>query len=391
VKITATPFFDEMRACWRVRLRGGGVDTKANVPDEEFEAEGVSPTSTSTRARNVAAGWAMVKRAELLGEPTPRKMTLQQVFDLMRLVNPDDVTEPTWKRNEIHIRNLKRLPSDEPLGSVAPEMIDGRLASSYRNERVETAAGRTVGGELTFLIRLLRFGYEEAASKTGMTAIRLTTPPKIRFDEQAMVALTVDQFFRVLEATAKLPRCGDITRRRLIFGVTTLLRKTPLMGLCAEWLDLDDPWLDVPASAQKGRRGEKRPLSVPLCGWAVEQLPRHLPRIGLIWPNPDTQKPTGNVTHTLQKLAREARVPEFSLHDLRATGNTWLANEGVDERIREYLMGHAGGGAVIDRYTKITAETQKQIREAVAVFDQIRGAVEGNVASIFSRRRSRAR
>jgi hypothetical protein len=33
-------------------------------------------------------------------------------------------------------------------------------------------------------------------------------------------------------------------------------------------------------------------------------------------------------------------------------------------------MGHVGGGDVIDRYTKITAETQKQIREAVAVFDQ---------------------
>jgi integrase len=390
VKVTATPFFDEIRARWRVRLRGGGVDTKANVPDEEFETEGVSPTSTSTRARNVAAVWAQMKRAELLGEPTTRKMTLQQVFDLMMLVNPDDVSEATWKRNKIHIRNLKRLPDDEPLGSVTPEMIDGRLAASYRNERIETAAGRTVAGELTFLVRLLRFGYEEAASKTGMTAIRLTTTPKIRFDEQEMVALTVDEFFRVLAATAQLPRCGDITRRRLIFGVTTLLRKTPLMGLCTEWLDLHDPWLDVPASAQKGRRGERRPLSVPLCGWAVEQLPRHLPRIGLIWPNPDTEKATGNVTHTLQKLAREARVPEFSLHDLRATGNTWLANEGVDERIRKYLMGHVGGGDVIDRYTKITAETQKQIREAVAVFDQIRMTKEKNVSSFFRGRRRSA-
>jgi hypothetical protein len=60
-----------------------------------------------------------------------------------------------------------------------------------------------------------------------MTAIRLTTTPKIRLDEQEMVALTVDEFSRVLAATAHLPMCGDITRRRLIFGVTTL----PLNGL----------------------------------------------------------------------------------------------------------------------------------------------------------------
>jgi hypothetical protein len=52
---------------------------------------------------------------------------------------------------------------------------------------------------------------------------------------------------------------------------------------------------------------------------------------------------------------------------------------------------HTGGGAVIDRYTKITAETQKQIREAVVVFDEIRVAPEGNVSSIFSRRRARVR
>jgi len=61
-----------------------------------------------------------------------------------------------------------------------------------------------------------------------------------------------------------MPRGGDITRRRLVFGVTTLLRKTPLLGLRAEWIELDENWLNVPAFAQKGRHGEKRALSIPL-------------------------------------------------------------------------------------------------------------------------------
>lgn len=129
---------------------------------------------------------------------------------------------------------------------------------------------------------------------------------------------------------------------------------------------------------------------MPLCGWAIEHLARPLARVGLVWPNPVTGQPVGNVTRTLQKLAKEARVPEFSLHDLRATGNTWLASEGVDERIRQYLMGHAAGGNVIDRYTKITAETEKQIREAVAVFDQIRATKERNISSFFRGRRRSA-
>jgi hypothetical protein len=98
-----------------------------------------------------------------------------------------------------------------------------------------------------------------------------------------MVALTIDQFFAVLDATKHMRRGRDLTRRRLIFGVTTMLRKTPPMGLCAEWIDLNDFWLTVPASAQKGRRGEKRPLSVPWSGWAAEQLPSPLPTSDFAW------------------------------------------------------------------------------------------------------------
>jgi hypothetical protein len=83
-----------------------------------------------------------------------------------------------------------------------------------------------------------------------------------------------------------------------------------------------------------------------------------------------------NVTNTLDDLAADAGVPRFSLHDLRATGNTWLANGGVDVRIRQYLMSHKDGGPLITRYTKVTADTEKEIRDAVRVFDEIRTTKE---------------
>lgn len=388
MKITTTTYFDDARGCWRVRFRGAALDTRLNVPEEEFDAEGVSPQSTSKRAQNVAETWAVKKKPELL-IPTKGRLTLSQLYALMKRVNPDAVSDATWARNDIHMRNLERLPKREPFGVTQLDVIDAVQASVYRNERLaKEAATRTVAAELGFLIRLLRFGFEEAASASGMTALRLSRLPKIVIEEEEMVALTVDQFFAVLEATATMRQLRDVTRRRLIFGVTTMLRKTPLMGLRAEWIDLRDPWLYVPKEAQKGRRGEKRPLSVPLSGWAVEQLPRRLPEAGYVWPNNRSGDPVGNVTHTFDKLAAEAGVPRFSLHDLRATGNTWLANAGVDERIRQYLLGHRDGGAVIARYTKVTADTEKHIRDAVAVFDEIRAAKEKNVKSIFRKKRS---
>src|SRR5688572_13138934 len=106
----------------------------------------------------------------------------------MKNVNPDAVTSATWARNDIHIFNLERLPSKEPFGPMVPDQIDAHSAAMYRNERLnEGAAPRTVAGELTFLVRLLRFGYEEAARTTGMPAMRLTRTPKIAIKEQSIV------------------------------------------------------------------------------------------------------------------------------------------------------------------------------------------------------------
>jgi integrase len=169
-----------------------------------------------------------------------------------------------------------------------------------------------------------------------------------------------------------------------------MLRKTPLMALKSEWIDLPEAWLDVPRECMKGKGSGKRPLSVPLCGWAVEQLSHRVAASGYVWPNLRSGRPVGNLTHMLDKIAEAAKVPYFSIHDLRATGNTWLANAGVDVRLRQYLMGHADGGPVINRYTKVTTDTVTQLREAVAVFDDLRAKKEKNVRPL-SARRSRGR
>lgn len=244
MKIVTTTEFDEVRGCWRVRFRGAGLDTKLNVPAEEFETENVSPMSQAKAAQNVAEAWAVKKRTELLHEPAREAMSLEEIYALMKRHNLENVSEATWTRNDVHFRNLIRLPLNTPLKHVVPERIDRHLATVYRDERAaEGAKGRTIQGELALLKQLLRYGYEDAASLTGMTSVRFTKNPKIDFtDEESMVALTVNQFFAVLDATGRvMPRGGEVTRRRLIFGVTTMLRKTPLLGLRAEWIDLDDP------------------------------------------------------------------------------------------------------------------------------------------------------
>jgi hypothetical protein len=51
-------------------------------------------------------------------------------------------------------------------------------------------------------------------------------------------------------------------------------------------------------------------------------------------------------------------------------------------------MGHKAGAPVISRYTKITADTEQELRDAVGVFDEIRRKNE-KVSSIFQKRKRR--
>jgi hypothetical protein len=56
-------------------------------------------------------------------------------YDLMRARNPENVSEATWARNDIHFRNLKRLPARTPLRKAQPDRIDRETAAQYRDER----------------------------------------------------------------------------------------------------------------------------------------------------------------------------------------------------------------------------------------------------------------
>src|SRR5262249_19151951 len=150
-------------------------------------------------------------------------------------------------------------------------------------------------------------------------------------DDSLQVALTPD------EVGALLDRAAGRNRRILIYGISTMLRKTPLLGHRNEWVNGSRAWLEVPAEMmKKGRSKRRRPLSVPLSRIALEQIEA---RRGLSWPNEKTGNPLTWLEDYLEGLARGASVRPFSLHDLRTTGATWLKNAGVDRLVIKALMG----------------------------------------------------
>ena len=368
-------------------------DTKRVVPSSYWARLGHKvPRAESTKYFGLAHAWAADEvrsinheREARASRIAARRMTLAQAYRLYIAENPRLVSAATMKRDAVSWGAIAKHIEVE---TTLPEDITQPVAVRYRNARRqdttrsnEPPRWRTIRDELDFLRRLVTFAFKWQ-SETGMTALRFTELPDMDEDDSLQVALTREEFGSVLEhATGR-------NRRILIYGVCTMLRKTPLLAHRNEWVDRSRRWLNVPADLmKKGRSKRRRMLSVPICETAAAQIAGGLAQ-GLSWPNERTGKPLTWLDDYLTALAETAKVRPFSLHDLRSTGATWLKNAGVDRLVIKTLMGHSlKTGDVTDLYTKVL---DGLMREAVAVFDDAFASVlrrgESNVVRISAPR-----
>lgn len=349
-------YFDHKRGGYHARFRSASTDRRRKVPASAFR--GVDGSKPTERGEKAALQWAMQQQPAAAKD---RVMGLGEIVSLYVAQNPGQVLPITLKKNQETAAHLVAFFADVPADGITVA-----AATEYRNARTaEGARNRTIRNELAFLKRLLNFA-AEWQDVTGVRSVRLVRLPTIRRDERRGVALTEAQFFAVLKQRPH--RNAARVRRILIVGVTTMLRRKALLGLRWEWIDVDRHWLTVPAEHMKGRSGERRPLSVPLCAWTIEALgmPK---RTGYVFANRITGGATKTVVQSIRRMAKRAGVPAFTLHDLRRTGTSWLEAHGVNRLARKVLLGHATDVDVTDLYT---FKDEGSLRGAVGVFDAIR-------------------
>ena len=309
-------------------------------------------------------------------QPHSPAMPLDGICNLYFQHNPRKVSAATIARDRISANNLCRLIPT----TLRPDEIDEPAVIHYRNAREAEGAGpRTILNEMSFLRMVLHFGMSWRRV-TGMQTVTFLHVPDVGEWDHPGVALSIDEFGEVLKVLS------PINRRRFIFGVTTMIRRTPLLGLRDEWIDRESQWLSIPREfMKKGRSKHRSPLHVPLSRWAVDQVSDlHPNEHGFLWPNTRTGQAMTWIDHIFTDASSKIGV-DFSCHDLRTTGATWLAEAHVDELVISILLGHRSqfdssrgthhfhSRNVTRGYTKVFAEA---LREAVAVFDDLRSRVE---------------
>jgi integrase len=260
-----------------------------------------------------------------------------------------------------------------PLADIANEYLDSvkhlrswRIIESRTRCHIIPKLGNKPVGEVTradvvdFLDRLerveglrhqvnrcretLRAIFTYAIERELVTVNPIVGVSKRRVETPRDRTLTADELTALWQAIDRLP---ELARAYFRVVLLTGARRNEVRGMAWSELDLDAGLWRLPAERTKNGRPFELPLSAPV----LETL-RKLPRIGPMVFALDGKRPM-TLHELIERVRRDAGLPDVRLHDLRRTLRTGLAELGVSFEVAERVLNHAMPGlqAVYNRHS----------------------------------------
>ena len=216
-----------------------------------------------------------------------------------------------------------------PVDTVSRKDVAARLLVVTR-EQGPIVAARTRAALSTFFAWAMQMGLAEANPVIG--TIR---PPEGKPRERVLSDP---------ELTAVWHACGDDDHGKIVkLLICTGCRRQEIGG-CAwpEFSDLDGPkptWT-LPANRSKNGRAHTLPL-MPMALDIIKSVPKMVSRDQLF----GAHSPAGFTAWAKEKRALDARsgVSNFTVHDIRRSVATKLADIGVQPHIIEQILNHVSG------------------------------------------------
>ena len=296
------------------------------------------------------------------------KVTVERYLRDWLQVKQSSVRVSTWTRYRgIVLHNIIPAIGAVPLAKLTPEAVERMLAGLDRSPRtahhvravLRTALGRAVKHGM-----LLRNVAEHADA------------PKVEEDEQRI--LSPAEIHRFLEQVK-----GDRREALYVLAIATGLRQGELLGLRWQDIDLDAGSVRVvnqmyhrqivPPKTKKSRRVVGISASVVAVLRAhqlrQEQQRRFVVRgdwgnkIGLVFTNGMGGPVHGpHVTREFQRHLDRAGIERLPFHALRHSAASMLLSVGVDEKVRQQILGHSDA-AMTRHYTHVLPEALRDAAE----------------------------
>lgn len=228
-----------------------------------------------------------------------------------------------YKLDEAKVKVIHSYFGEKTLASkITPKRIED--FKSFMSEKYSNAY---VNRYLACIKTIFNIGIKnELIKTTPMKAVKM-----MKEDNHKIRYLTADEEARLFK---ELP---EHLKPIVICALQTGLRKSNILQLRWELVDLEFRFIEVLAQQNKGHKIIKIPISDKLLE-TLESLPRNSE---YVFANPDTGKPYRDISEGFKNACDRANIENFRFHDLRHTVATRLVEKGIDLVVVKEILGHS--------------------------------------------------
>ena len=261
---------------------------------------------------------------------------------------------------------------DEKLGTVSQR----KKSSKTEDKKAELISPNTV----LFFHRILHNILNHAVKQRLLSYNPATACSKPKAVKPKINILTVEEVLKILEvaSTYNIKKNGEINEKvnssyypALLVDVYTGLRRSELMGLKWEYVDLENGILTIAETLLQTNKeiyqeddtktyAGKRTVSIP--SEVVEVLRKHKAYVGdteYVFCNKKGERPDPhNFNRFFQKLLEKAGITKHvRVHDLRHTNVSMMVLQNVNPKDISKRIGHASYAFTMQTYAHIMPET----------------------------------
>jgi integrase len=344
-------------------------------------ADGTTRYFYGARRAEVKSRLVEAQRAVEDGKPLPsQRLTVAAYLEQWLTALPATAVKPStvdYYQRYVRKHLLTSEFASKPLSRLAPSDLE-RLYARKLGGGLSTT---TVHHLHAVIHRALARAVQQ--SEVARNVADLVDPPGIA--KLQMLVLTGQQPARLLSALE-----GERLEALFVVALSAGLRRGELLGLRWKNVDLDRGVLAVTGSLQGTTRDtlvigspkNGRSRAVALGPQAVDALREHRARqvderlrAGSLWTHLDLDlvfadefgrylSPT-TLTSALDRVLRQAGLPDIRFHDLRHSAATLMLSHGVHPKVVSEMLGHSSVGITLDLYSHVTPTLQREAAERI--------------------------
>ena len=225
------------------------------------------------------------------------------------------------RRKRVALKNLMPYFGDKNLNEITPLMIE-----EYKNERLKKGiSNATFNRERTCLHHMFKKAIDWNFVKENPVA--KVSP--LKENNERVRYLTKEELKKLLKA------CPKWLREIVITAIATLMRKSEILSL--KWDDVNFRQKLIKVINPKSGKDEYVPLNSSLAKM-LSKIKRH-PNNPFVFCNEDGLH-RKSVDRAFKRALEASGVKNFKFHDLRHTGSSYLAMDGVPIKTIQELLRH---------------------------------------------------